>query len=40
MRTASLGTWMHQNYPFLQAANVANITNGYNAQANGATCPI
>ena len=32
------GYQMDPNYPLLPAANVGNITNGYNAQANGTTC--
>jgi RHS repeat-associated protein len=32
------GTPMDPNYKSLPAANAANITNGYNAQANGTTC--
>jgi hypothetical protein len=32
------GYQMDPNYPLLPAANVANITNGWNAQANGTVC--
>jgi hypothetical protein len=32
------GTPMDPNYGSLPAANVANITNGYNAQATGTVC--
>jgi hypothetical protein len=32
------GYQMDPNYPLLPAANVGNIANGYNAQANGTTC--
>ncbi|MHB8304006.1 MAG: hypothetical protein ACYDC6_14435 [Acidobacteriaceae bacterium] len=32
------GQIMDQNYGSIPAANVANITNGYNAQANGTVC--
>lgn len=32
------GNQMDPNYSFLPAASVANITNGYNAQANGTVC--
>jgi len=32
------GQQMSANYPFLPIQNVTNITNGFNAQANGTTC--
>lgn len=32
------GRQMDSNYPSLPAANVANITNGFNAQMTGTTC--
>lgn len=32
------GYQMDPNYPLLPAANVANITNGWKAQANGTVC--
>lgn len=32
------GYQMDSNYPFLPAANVGNITNGYNASVNGTLC--
>lgn len=32
------GQQMDPNYPSLPVQNVANITNGFNAQANGTTC--
>jgi hypothetical protein len=32
------GYQMDPNYPLLPAANVGNITNGYNAQQNGTVC--
>jgi len=32
------GNQMDPNYSFLPAASVANMTNGYNAQANGTVC--
>lgn len=39
-KTYPAGTPMDPNYPSLPAANVANITNGYNAQQNGTTCQV
>jgi hypothetical protein len=32
------GFTMDPNYPAIPAANIANITNGYNAQQNGTLC--
>lgn len=37
-KTYPTGTPMQPWYPGLPAANAQNITNGYNAQANGTTC--
>jgi hypothetical protein len=34
------GYQMDPNYPLLPAANVGNITNGYNARQNGTTCQV